>query len=249
MSKVIKSRARTRRSRNKENKENGLPTTKHKSSNRPAKLRSWSDVSMLWAMEAVKDRSMGVNRAALEHGVPQTSLKDRLTGRVIHGTKIGPKPYLTNEEEKELVDFLVGCSKMGYGKTRSEVLKIVEATMKNSQIYNCDESGMPLEHKLPRVISIKGIKKDRQVSSGNKTQITILGCCSATGQAILPMVVFSGKNFNHDLCEGEVPGTLYESGWMDQELFSNWFLHQFLKHAVSSQPILLMLDVTLHIIL
>ena len=310
MSKVIKSRARTRRSRNKENKENELPTTEHKSSNRPAKLRSWSDVSMLRAMEAVKDGSMGVNRAALEHGVPQTSLKDRLAGRVIHGTKIGPKPYLTNEEEKELVNFLVGCSKMGYGKTRSEVLKIVEATMKKkgmktdgpisqgwwyrfrerwpklslrrgdsfsmarekmtshevfndyfdllektlsehnlkdkpSQIYNCDESGMPLEHKLPRVISFKGTKKVRQVSSGNKTQITILGCCSATGQAIPPMVVFSGKKFNHDLCEGEVPGSLYgmsESGWMDQELFSNWFLHQFLKHAVSSRPILLMLD-------
>ena len=109
MSKVIKSRARTRRSRNKENKENELPTTEHKPSNRSAKLRSWSDVSMLWAMEAVKDGSMGVNRAALEHGVPRTSLKDRLTGRVIHGTKIGPKPYLTNEEEKELVNFLVGC--------------------------------------------------------------------------------------------------------------------------------------------
>ena len=35
---------------------------------------------------------------------------------------------------------------------------------------------------------------------------------------------------------------LSESGWMDQELFSNWFLHQFLKHAVSTRPILLMLD-------
>ena len=119
MSKVVKSRAWARST----NKENELPTTEHKPSNRPAKLRSWSDVSMLWAMEAVKDGSMGVNRAALEHGVPRTSLKDRLAGRVIHGTKIGPK-------EKELVNFLVGCSKMGYGNTRSEVLKIVKATMK-----------------------------------------------------------------------------------------------------------------------
>ena len=101
MSKVVKSRVRAR-SRNKENKENELPPTEHKPSNRHAKLHSWSDVSMLRAMEAVKDGSMVVNRAALEHGVPRTSLKDRLAGRVIHGTKIGPKPYLTNEEEKEL---------------------------------------------------------------------------------------------------------------------------------------------------
>ena len=88
MSKVIKSRAQTKRSRNKENKENELPTTEHKSSNRPAKLRSWSDVSMLQAMEAVKDGSMGVNLAALQHGVPRTSLKDRLAGRVIHSNQV-----------------------------------------------------------------------------------------------------------------------------------------------------------------
>ncbi len=62
--------------------------------------------------------------------VPRTTLMDRLSGRVIHGTKMGPKSYLTREEEKELVDFLVNCSKMGYCKTRAEVLRIVEAVMK-----------------------------------------------------------------------------------------------------------------------
>ena len=31
-----------------------------------------------------------------------------------------------------------------------------------SQIYNCDESGMPLEHKLPHVLVIKGTEKVRQ---------------------------------------------------------------------------------------
>ena len=85
---------------------------------------------------------------------------------------------------------------------------------------------MPLEHKLPRVVTIKGTKKVRQSSSGNKTQITVLRCCSASGQVIPPMVVFSGKKFNHDLANGEVPSTLYgmsESGWMDQELFADWF--------------------------
>ena len=46
---------------------------------------------------------MGMNRAAIEHGVPRTTLKDRLSGRVIHGTNIGPKHYLTQEEEKQLV--------------------------------------------------------------------------------------------------------------------------------------------------
>jgi len=228
---------------------------------------------------------------------------------LFHGTSTGPKPYLSIEEEKELVEFLLKCSKMGYGKTRSQVMKLVEATMKKNgrkdchispgwwsgfskrwptlslrkgdsfsiarekmttrsvfesyfqmlketiekynltdkpaQIYNCDESGMPLDHKLPKTITLKGVKKVRQITTGNKTQITILGCVSATGQTIPPMVVFSGKRFNHELSIGEVPGTLYgmsDSGWMDSELFSNWFSSQFLKHAVSSRPLMLILD-------
>ena len=200
---------------------------KVRESNRPKTLRQWSDQSMVGAMEAVQEGRMGVNRAALEFGIPRTTLKDRISGRVVHGSKSGPKPYLTYEEEKEMVDFLITCSKMGYGKTRNEVLKIVEAAMqkkgregkvsqgwwirfcerwpslrlrkgdsfpvardkvtnwdvfenyfkllketleknglmdKPAQLYNCDESGMPLEHKLPKTIALKGTKKVRQVT-------------------------------------------------------------------------------------
>lgn len=57
------------------------------------------------AIDAVKSGRKGVNRAALEFGVLHTTLKDRIAGRVVHGTKSGPKPYLTHLEEKELVDF------------------------------------------------------------------------------------------------------------------------------------------------
>jgi len=53
------------------------------SSNRPKKHCQWSEVSMLGAMKAVKEGLMGVNRAALEFAVPRTTLKDRISGRVI----------------------------------------------------------------------------------------------------------------------------------------------------------------------
>ena len=39
---------------------------------------------------------------------------------------------------------------------------------KPAQIYSCDESGMPLEHKLPKPIAVKGTKKVRQITSGIK---------------------------------------------------------------------------------
>ena len=58
-------------------------------------------------------------------------------------------------------------------------------------------------------------------------------------------MVFTGKHFNPDLCAGEVPVILYgmsDSGWMDQELIPNWFSNNFLRHVITSRPLLLMLD-------
>ena len=59
-----------------------------------------------------------------------------------------------------------------------------------SKIYNCDDSGMPLQHKTPKVILVKRTTYVCQVSSENKTEITILGCASIASQVIPLMVVF-----------------------------------------------------------
>lgn len=54
----------------------------------PRKRRKlWDNASVVMAIEAVKDGKFGINRAAKEHGVPRTTLKDRLSGRVEHGKK------------------------------------------------------------------------------------------------------------------------------------------------------------------
>jgi len=63
---------------------------------------------------------------AARHGVPCSTLKDRLSGRVIHGTKPGPKPYLTTTEEEELKGHLINAANMGLGKTHWDVLSIVK---------------------------------------------------------------------------------------------------------------------------
>ena len=60
-------------------------------SNRPKKRRQWSEDAMRLAMEAAS-RGEGVNRLAEMYGVPSTTMKDRISGRVVHGTKPGPKP-------------------------------------------------------------------------------------------------------------------------------------------------------------
>ena len=99
--------------------------------------------------------------------------------------------------------FPIAREKMTYFDVFESYFKLLEETLdehdlkdKPAQIYNCDESGMPLEHKLPKTIAKKGTKKVRQITSGNKTQITVLGCANAAGQALPPMVIFSGKRFS-----------------------------------------------------
>ena len=50
--------------------------------------------------------------------VPRTTLQDRILGKVKHGAKPGPALYMTPEEEKETVEFLLVTSKAGYPKLR-----------------------------------------------------------------------------------------------------------------------------------
>ena len=72
-----------------------------------------------------------------------------------------------------------------------------------------DESGMPLDHKAPMVITRKGTKKIRCHTSGSKAQITILACANAAGTTLPPMVIFNGQRFNPEWSKGEVPNPLY----------------------------------------
>ena len=61
--------------------------------------------------------------------VQHTMLKDRISGRVIHGSDMGPENYLTTEEKKKLQNFLLSCAKMGDAKSRQGMLKIVHSTV------------------------------------------------------------------------------------------------------------------------
>ena len=76
--------------------------------------KQWSDESMLAAIEAVKNGEP-LLRAAVMFGVPRTTLGDRIC---VHGTKCGPRPYLSPDEELQLSEFIVEVGQAGYGKTR-----------------------------------------------------------------------------------------------------------------------------------
>ena len=85
---------------------------------------------MINAIEAVK-KGCSIKRAAEEHGVPRSTLHDRITGRIIHGKKPGPEPYLNKEEEKDLANFVEVVADIGFGKTKKQIKAMVEKTARD----------------------------------------------------------------------------------------------------------------------
>jgi len=75
-------------------------------------------------MKAVIDENIRISQAAKDHGVPVSTLHDRISGKVSHGDKPGPKPLQSAVEEQQFSTFLVEFSKAGYGKTRKEVQSV-----------------------------------------------------------------------------------------------------------------------------
>ena len=136
--------------------------------------------------------------------------------------------------------------------TMKQYFNLLENTLKEhnlldspSQLYNVDETGMPLDPKAPNIVTKRGVKKVRYRSSGKKGQVTIVACGNAAGQVIPPLVIFDTKNFNHAWTVNEVSGTKYglsEKGWITTELFQSWLTEYFLEYAVSKRPLFLLLD-------
>ena len=90
--------------------------------------KRWDPDTLRKACKAVND-GMTIRRAAEKFDVPHSTLHDHITGKVLAGTKSGPRAYLTNDEEEELVSFLTGSSTLGYSRTVKQVIDIVQGIM------------------------------------------------------------------------------------------------------------------------
>ena len=68
---------------------------------------------MFSAIDAVQHGHLKMTEAAKLFGIPRQALGDRISERAVHGTKPGPKLYLTRKEEFEFAGFLVDTAESG----------------------------------------------------------------------------------------------------------------------------------------
>lgn len=78
------------------------------------------------ATEAVKNGMLTIRRACEIYGVLRATLHDRVSGKVKLDSCPGPPKYLSAREEEELLNFVFGCARIGFPRTRKQVLLIVQ---------------------------------------------------------------------------------------------------------------------------
>ena len=112
------------------------------------------------------------------------------------------------------------------------------------QIWNCDESGFPVDPLKCKVVSVKGEIAYKVSCGARRENITTLAVCSASGQVLDPLIVFAGKNLQSTWRGNKaLPNTYYaisESGWMTADVFAKWF-NRFCEQ-VTLRPLLLIFD-------
>ena len=86
---------------------------------------------------------------------------------------------------------------------------------KPPQIFNFDEMGMPLDPTPPLIVARRGQKHPSTVGSGDKSQITVLSCCSAFGYALPPFVIFDRQR---------ILVAVASPFWLKEEGTNLWFL-------------------------
>ena len=116
-------------------------------------------------------------------------------------------------------------------------------------IWNCDEAGFQADSAEQTVWNARGLRNAYGVvADGTRALFSVLFCCSAVGKYLPTLTIFKAKNFWHQWTVDGDPDALYthtESGWMEERIFQNWFMHIFVPRTVPadpSQPRLLIFD-------
>ena len=117
------------------------------------------------------------------------------------------------------------------------------------QLYNCDETFLPLDTTREKVVTLKNTKHVYSQAQGTSDHITMLCVASAAGIPLPPMIIFP-KAFPGGAYMFEGPDdAVYaksDSGWVDSSLFLSWMKKSFLKFAVPERPLILLLMVINH---
>ena len=113
-------------------------------------------------------------------------------------------------------------------------------------MFNCDESAVQLNKSGKRVIIPRKYKRAHSVLNGTTQHVTALCCVSASGAVLPPLMVFAKglPTGRHFLKTGPINAAYAssESGFVNQDIYLEWFNKIFLRYAPAERPLLLLQD-------
>lgn len=116
------------------------------------------------------------------------------------------------------------------------------------RVFNVDETGLTtVQSKTSKVFALKGRRQVGSMTSAERGVLSTFAICmSAGGNYVPPLIIFPRTRMKPELQDGAPPGTeftCFPTGWMQTEIFAQWFQH-FLKHVkpTAEDPALLILD-------
>lgn len=136
-----------------------------------------------------------------------------------------------------------------------EYFNILEETIRNlnlqdkpGNIWNLDESSVSIDPQRTKVVGAVNQVSSRTISTPGKENTTILLMCNAAGGKAPPLIIYKGLHvwdqWMADTGQG-YPGTVYaasKKGWMESEIFLNYFTNTILPTIGEDRPVLIIYD-------
>ena len=90
------------------------------------KRGNWAFEDLEKAVGEVQEGSLSVREAAAKYSIPKGTIHDHASSKVKQGSRPGPAPVLTEDEEEELVKWIIKMAEVGYGQCKQQVCIMVK---------------------------------------------------------------------------------------------------------------------------
>ena len=108
------------------------------------KTLKWLEEDMVNAVNHVTlNPTTSVRKACVLFGVPRSTLRDRLSGRIALGSKPGRKPLLDQSQESKLLDYAGNRAQLGIGFGKSQFLQYAAQLAKKYGVRFGGKKGHP----------------------------------------------------------------------------------------------------------
>lgn len=136
----------------------------------------------------------------------------------------------------------------GFYDLLEKVINDCKLQDKPTLIYNCDETSFSHDPSKTKIVNAIGQPCHRVTAGTGRDNTSVLACVNAAGEKLPPLIIFKSKNLWDQWFprkEDEYPNTSYVAapkGWMNAEIFENWFRGTFIQSISEERPVLLIFD-------